>query len=803
MATNLIWGVMPVLLVYLIASWTAPRCCVADQVDDRHKQRLVWLVPFGFILLTVGFKIYDPYNTLFFDEEWLPHIAHLAIRVLFCIYFFLILFCVGQLGFILIRQTSPLFTLAPSEEIAICALLGSSVLRFVMFPIGFFSGYAWPVLLTLGTAALLLGTPRFALLMSNSLTASMRYWNGETNFTKKIVVASIIGALLSAVLAVSTDKFLYPNGTGDYFSHYFPYYKEVVRNGNIWPNELWYHFYISKGFGDVFFAVVLSDLLGPQAVSQAMFVLSLIIVYAMMKRIFDDRISGLAAAAIVAVGFIWTFETKIGFAYWAEFPKQHVITSVLFMGCVWIGWLQLDVKRLQTRGWAIVGISTYSGLVLARPQFLMLIAVFLSLMSAYAWASNRRRCVLIYLAILLVSAGVVGAMLMLNYSITGLAEITPFRTFWRHADQARFATWVSPFLMLLLDLGSSPDLGSIVMPNLTQFKFLSLLAAVFRFDRAGPVFGLWGIPFLTVVGCGLFLLRSGTKKLPLSESFWSAIATLMCMLGASILVFFTVNQIGSLFRLYTFCIFPVVMLALLPFIVVRSVFWKTRWVRAVTGLALGAVCVAAVPATLKQIPQQQRSAYSSFATGVRSMKDAYADQNAVWEEGLAIVKNVGPNVPVWSSQVTGQYCVAPGCNLQTFFSYSMGSDWHVIMFDDPIHARAALEKAHLNHFAIDTKEPFFDLLPYSPLFAPDHIQDNLALEWTDGTVYLLTWPGANTRPLPPEFIAAYLKVIHSALTYADFAGLYGSLHDVYVKWKANPQWPVALESGKPRPRGWQ
>ena len=112
----------------------------------------------------------------------------------------------------------------------------------------------------------------------------MRYWNGERNFTEKVIAASIIGALLSAVLAVSIDKFLYPNGTGDYFSHYFPYYKEVVRNGNIWPNELWYHFYISKGFGDVFFAIVLSDLLGPQAVSQAMFILSLIIAYAMDEK---------------------------------------------------------------------------------------------------------------------------------------------------------------------------------------------------------------------------------------------------------------------------------------------------------------------------------------------------------------------------------------------------------------------------------------------------------------------------------------------------------------------------------------
>jgi hypothetical protein len=804
MTTVLTWAFTPVLLVYLITSWAAPRfCCAAGQVPGTYKRHLLWLVPCGFILLTVGFKIYDPYNTLFFNTAWLPHFAHLVARVLFCIYLLLILFGIGRLALILIQQSSLLFELAPSEEIAISVLLGSSILRATMFFIGFLSAYSWPVLLALGIAALIVGMPRLAFLMRNSLMSFMRNWNDELSSTEKLIVASIIGALLSAVLAVSLGKFLYPNGTGDYFSHYFPYYKEVVRNGNVWPNDLWYHFYISKGFGDVFFAIVLSDLLGPQAVSQAMFILSLIIVYAMMKRMFDDRISGLAVAAVVAVGFIWTFEIKIGFAYWAEFPKQHVITSVLFMGCVWISWLQLNMRRLQTRGWGIVVISIYSGLVLARPQFLMLIAVFLSLMSAYAWASNRRRCALIYLAVLLVSAGFVGAMLTLNYSITGLAEITPFRTFWRHADQAHFATWVSPFLMLLLDLGSSPDLGSIAMPNLTQFKFLSLIAAVFRFDRAAPVFGLWGIPFLIVVGCGLFLFRSGIKRLPLSEEFWSGIGTLTCMLGASILVFFTVNQIGSLFRLYTFCIFPVVMVALLPFIVVRSVFWETRWVRAVTGLALGAICIAAVPAAVRQIPPQQRSAYSSFAAGASNMKDAYADQNAAWEDGLAIVKVVGPDVPVWSSQVTGQYCVAPGCNLQTFFSYSMGPDWHVIVFDDPAHARAALEKAGLNHFAIDTKEPFFDLLPYSPLFAPDHIQDNLALEWTDGTVYLLTWPSANTRPLPPEFMAAYLKSIQSALTYADFAGLYGSLRDVYVKWKARPQWPIALESGRPRPRGWQ
>jgi hypothetical protein len=161
-------------------------------------------------------------------------------------------------------------------------------------------------------------------------------------------------------------KFLYPNGTGDYFTNYFPFYKEIVKAGNIWPNDVWYHFYMSKGFGEIFFAIISSDVLGPQAVSQTMFILCLVIVYAMMKRVSNDRISGLAAAAVVATGLIWTLETNIGFGDWAEFPKQHLITAVLFMGCVWISWLQFHMEKLQMKGWGIVCASIYGGLVLVR-----------------------------------------------------------------------------------------------------------------------------------------------------------------------------------------------------------------------------------------------------------------------------------------------------------------------------------------------------------------------------------------------------------------------------------------------------
>jgi hypothetical protein len=43
---------------------------------------------------------------------------------------------------------------------------------------------------------------------------------------------------------------LYPGAAnGDTWEHYLHYYREVLRSGSLGPNELWYHFYFSKGAG--------------------------------------------------------------------------------------------------------------------------------------------------------------------------------------------------------------------------------------------------------------------------------------------------------------------------------------------------------------------------------------------------------------------------------------------------------------------------------------------------------------------------------------------------------------------------
>ena len=142
--------------------------------------------------------------------------------------------------------------------------------------------------------------------------------------------------------------------------------------------------------------------------------------------------------------------------------------------------------------------TAFVGLVLLRIQFAAIALILLGIVALFEYLAgdreNAKTRILPAVAVLLAAI----ALLVTNYAIAGLFEITPFRTFWRFADQERFAQWVSPFLMLLLELGSSPARRSL----------LSSYAGI----------------------CGAVVL-------------------------AGALLFLAINQIGSLFRLYMFMMF--------------------------------------------------------------------------------------------------------------------------------------------------------------------------------------------------------------------------------------------------------
>ena len=750
----------------------------------------------GFLALTAAFHFLQPYRLTFFSDAQLPQIAYSLGRILFCLYYVAILFAIGNLLVCyLSRRTG--FGLTPLEEIALSIVVGSAVLRLGMLLLGFAGLYRWPLLAAIGVTFVWLGVPRLVLLVRSVVSSIGKTWASAGPDKGALAVSA--AALIASCTIVMAYKFILPNGTGDYFSHYLPYYEVVAARGNIWPNEVWYHFYVSKGAGDTFFAIILSDVLGPLAVSGAMFITALVIMHCMIRRGVDDPLIALATTAVTAAAFIWTVETTIGFRYWAEFAKEHLTSAVLFLGCFWAVWRQKTIRAEARRSWVVLVAVAFVGLIILRVQFAAIALAFLGIVFAWEYVARDRADawtrIVPAIAVLVVAV----ALLAINYAVTGLIEVTPFRTFWRFADQAKFSHWVSPFLMLLLDLGSSPDLGSVSPPDLTQFPTLPLLVAIFRLDRLSPFLWPFGLPLLVaLVLAGIVLYRQPqARQLLLSSHAGICVAVVL----ASTLLFLSVNQIGSLFRLYMFTMFPVIALAALPFAIGRKAAGPAA--RIGIGALAAAVTVSAAVVETSKIPAAERELAWRFVTGKASIADAYAAHKAVWPAALKMSEAAAPGAPIWISQVGWNFCIAPSCNLQSFFSFSMGKHWATIMFDTPAAAKAALQEENINYFAIDTSAPFFDLLPYSPLFQPGTISQYFGLVWTDGTVYLLTWRSEQTKPLPAGFDEAYRKCIEMAMRFADFGQLYQRLADVYAKWKAHPQWPVKLDEALPRVRGWQ
>ena len=336
-----------------------------------------------------------------------------------------------------------------------------------MLVLGFSELYSWWLMALIATATVGLGWPRISQIC-RAFSASCRETWRSAGFERFALMGTCLAAA-GATGAVIVEKGLFPNGTGDYFSHYLPYFQYVIARGDIWPNEVWYHFFISKAAGDIVFAVLLTDLLGPQAVSCTMFFAALLIMFSFVRRATDDVLVGLAATTATAIAFIWTFETAVGFSHWAEFPKEHVTTATLFFGCVWASWRGGSVPGPQLKGWSVLVSIGYVGLVLLRVQFALLVILFLAMMAAWAWRSGKRDLAWSYMLPVASVAASAMALLCVNYAVMGVAEVTPFRFFWSFADQARFARWVSPFLMLLLDIGSSPNLGSFGRSPLLRF----------------------------------------------------------------------------------------------------------------------------------------------------------------------------------------------------------------------------------------------------------------------------------------------------------------------------------------------
>jgi hypothetical protein len=180
------------------------------------------------------------------------------------------------------------------------------------------------------------------------------------------------------------------------------------------------------------------------------------------------------------------------------------------------------------------------------------------------------------------------------------------------------------------------------------------------------------------------------------------------------------------------------------------------------------------------------------AVGVLSIDDAYTHQfsghsvgpwGGIYPGARGAYGVVGPHVPIWSMHAE-TYCMLPGCKMRSFPHFLMGRSWDRVMWGTPEEGETALRADGLNYFLFSRALPIRDPLFFSPLFSPDNISRRLGIRWTDGTSFLLTWYGPETRPLDDAWLAGYRQAVAESpllpfrndMMKASFERLYATPH---------------------------
>jgi hypothetical protein len=736
----------------------------------------------GYAALLAWFKLADVYHT-HFASTGLIVVVYNAFRVLFIFYLFWIVYAAGALA---LRRLGKFSELRTIERLVLAFFAGSGLWHIALLALGYLNLYTVPVAVAITVPAIIYAYPdaRFAV-------SRFRY------YIPALATADRPDRIMACCIAVAAGllliiKALYPGGGHDYYTHYFYYYQSVIKHAGIWPNEVWYHYYYSKGLGLYFLGMLLTDPLAPQLVTSCFMVVAAAALFLAVREIAPATNWPLASVFLFVAFYIVT-------PYWGEFEKQHEFNTALIVGVIWMTQRALRAQDQAKRGFAVAcGLAVATAIIINTQIGAFYAAVFGIVALVLAALRDFRAAALC--AGLSGWAGIVVMLvLLLNYVTTGLPTDQPITRFWPWTDVEKLYTLGSLPMVLNLYLLTK----GLIATQLPLFSWdsVKLIVQTLRLYLLYPLIGLAAVTaFLAVRGRKSEQPAIGRNAMTTYTLIITAACVLVCLVIA-----LTIGraQPVSYHRYSTFTV-PVVILgcvALWHSAVPRPdtmVFrLQTQW----TPLAVVGLCLLALAGANRLYRYLDAPANPfRFAGGALSIDEAYTRPlawsprlpwGAIYPGSRGAYVIVGPRTPIWTMHIHS-YCMLPDCTMEAFMSFNMTKRWDRVMLGSPEEAREVLQAAGINYFLFSSELAIADPIPRSRLFSPDNIANNLALKWTDGTTSLLTWPGPDTRPLDEAWLAKYRKSVADLHSFP--ASYIETLHGIYERFYAMPHpWkPIAL-----------
>jgi hypothetical protein len=739
---------------------------MSDAVDGRQKVGAAFAktqvlagaaLICGFIGVVSWFGAIDFYHRHFFDAGPIVAADNL-VRMIFVVIFSWLIYAPGAAIAALVMSTDERAALTPPERAVLGFGIGLGIWHVVMLILGLLGLYDRPVIVGLCLVVVVASSRHFA----NTAIAQWRTLAvGFAELRQGRATPEQIGVILIAVAAVwlLLLRGLFPGGGGDYYTHYFYYYLEVLKNHGLAPNDVWYHYYYSKGSGLAFLGMLLTDPEAPALTTYPCVVFAAVAIATLAARMAPNSLWPAAGVVIYLFYYLVSFSADGG----GQFQKDHEEVAALVALTAWALCME---RRAAPRPFRIVAAATAIATALITPPIAVLLGFFVGLLATWSMVRRRWSEMWGYGVVVAAVTAAVLAVFVVSYLQTGLASDQALDLMLRFADPARLDRWgVIPQIIAVAWIRDNylqweQPFGRATLQEIADFMRLRFLWPFLT----GPIIAvvvLWMSGAFT--GWRLTAPRDDRSALLTGQTAWRLAA--LVVLLAAVAVLAGRAQSISFTRLSSFFVPVLVMLA------IAGSVWALSWPLARRDDAVLRLIVPAILLVGILVAWQSHAHWTSplrretanamrFFAGSYSLAQAYSHANSPYPFGainpgaLAAAQQLPHGTPIWSTNVDS-YCMVPGCLIESVISFKMSGRLDEILGGDPELAKLRLQQAGLNYFLFMKDYRMIDLLPFSRLFAPETIGRYLGVKWSDGSTFLLTWIGPDTTPIGPDFLEAY------------------------------------------------
>jgi hypothetical protein len=428
----------------------------------------------GFIGVVLWFGLVDFYHLHFFDTGWIVAADNL-VRVVFVAVLCWLIYAPGAGVTALIIPAQERAILTSGERAVVGFGIGAAVWHVAMLILGLANLYYRPVMIVLCLIVLIGSARHFTTVAVSALDSDSGRFSSlwqRTGLARRLAMALVVGAGAWLLLV----RGLYPGGGHDYYTHYFPYYLAVLQNHGLKPNDVWYHYYYSKGCGPIFLGMLLTDPEAPALVTFCYVAFAALGVTTLAERLAPRSLWPACGALLYVLCYIVSISAFGG----GEFQKDHEEVTALVTISTWA--ICMAAAVAPTIFLVVATATGIAAAIVTQPAGVVL-AAFFALLAGVSVLRRRWRQFSGYGLAAAAIGGTVFGILLLNYVVTGLASDQALDLMLGFANFHRLDRWgVIPQLVIVEWIRDNYDLvvqpvGWLAAYQLVYFMRLDVLWA--------------------------------------------------------------------------------------------------------------------------------------------------------------------------------------------------------------------------------------------------------------------------------------------------------------------------------------